>query len=131
MELRLEFSGDVVERQELLNGTQSVSIEGSDTSGAWSLGGDFGWNRGLIDHHDDGQLALSRDDGAEIFAEIVQTDVTRPGDVDLVADHRFRIKYEIDDGSGAFEGASGSAHADGVLAGDTFRGVWTLEIRLP
>jgi hypothetical protein len=131
MELQIEFAGDVVERFELLNGTQTVNIVGSDPDGAWSLSGDFSWNRGLIEHADEGELTLSRDDGSEIFAEIAEANVSRPGDADSEADHRFRIKYRIDDGTGAFSAARGSVHADGVLAGDTFRGIWTLEFSIP
>jgi hypothetical protein len=123
MELRIEFSGDVVERSELLNGTQSVDIEGADTAGEWSVVGSFSWNRGLLDYAGEGDATLTSDDGGEIFATLQRAHVTEPTDEGT----SFVVDYEVDGGSGAFEDARGTARAEGTLAGDTFRGVWIIQ----
>ena len=39
MERTIDFSGEVVEWQELLNGTQVLSLEGASADGQWSLSG--------------------------------------------------------------------------------------------
>ena len=127
MEIRVEISGDVVERQELLNGTESVAIEGADASEAWTLSGSFSWNLGLVDYAGEGDLALVRGDD-EIFATITRARVSAASDA---ADHSFLLTYEIDGGAGAFAGAAGNADARGTLAGGTFRGAWVLALSAP
>jgi hypothetical protein len=129
MELRIEFTGDVVDRQELLNGTQSVDIEGSDSSGEWSLSGSFSWNLGLIDFAGEGDLTLTRRDGAEVFGTLTRALLTDAGEGDADAQSAFAIDYEIDGGSGAFADAAGAAHAEGVLSDTSFRGAWTMDLR--
>lgn len=127
MELRIEITGEIVERQELLNGTQSVTLEGADAAGEWTLVGALSWNLGLVDYAGEGDLTLSRADGAEIFGTLTMARVSERADADEV-DHVFRIDYEIDGGSGAFAGATGTAEADGTLGGDAFRGVWSISL---
>ncbi len=130
MELRIEFVGDIVERQELLNGTQMVTLEGESADGAWSLVGDISWNVGLVDFSGEGDITLSRDDGTELLATLVSAIVTEIGDTELQdADHQLHATYEIDGGSGDFEAAVGSVAADGVLAGGTFRVTLTISLR--
>jgi hypothetical protein len=131
MELQIEFTGDVVDRQELLNGTQSVDIEAADASGEWSLSGSFSWNRGLIDFAGEGDLTLTRHDGAEIFGTLTRALLTDAAEGDVDAQSAFTIDYEIDGGTGAFAGAAGSAHAQGVLGDTSFRGAWTMDLRVP
>jgi len=131
MELRIEITGEVVERQELLNGTQSVTLEGADASGEWTLAGGLSWNVGLVDYPGEGDLTLARADGAEIFATLVRAAVVETEDSDEAVDHIFRLTYEIDGGAGAFLDATGTASAEGTLAGDTFRGRWSLHLDPP
>lgn len=131
VQLRIEIAGDVVERQELLNGTESVTIEGADERGEWMLVGAFSWSRGLVDDAGEGDLTLSRADGDEIFATLTTARVVDAGGGLGDADHSFVLTYEIDGGAGAYEGAVGDAAAEGSLAGPAFRGVWTLFVRDP
>lgn len=128
MELRIEITGEVVERQELLNGTQSITIEGADAANEWTIVGAMSWNLGLVDHAGEGDLTLTRADGAEIFATLARADVVDTQEAAEDADHTFRLLYEIDGGAGAFADAAGSASAEGLLAGDAFRGIWSLAL---
>ena len=131
MELRIEITGEVVERQELLNGTQIVTLEGADAAGGWTLAAGLSWNVGLVDYAGEGDLTLTRADGAEVYATLVRADVAEAGAGIEDADHAFRLTYEIDGGAGAFLDATGAASAEGMLAGDTFRGVWSLRLAAP
>lgn len=131
MEIEIEFAGEIVERQELLNGTETVSLEGQSDDGRWTMSGLLTWNIGLVSNAGEGDITLARDDGAEVFATVMRGDVseTTPGDDGDAADHAFRVEYEIDGGSGAFASASGTCDASGGLAGAGFRGRWTLRLR--
>jgi hypothetical protein len=129
MELTIEIAGDVVEWQELLNGTQVLSLEGVSADGAWALSGSLSWNIGLRESSGEGDLTLSRADGAEIFATLTRADVHDVGEREIEdADHTMRLEYEIDGGEGEFASATGAATADGVLSGDAFRGRWLINI---
>jgi hypothetical protein len=126
MELRVEMVGEIVERQELLNGTQTIALEGADAAGEWTMTGSLSWNRGLVDYVGEGDLTLTRTDGSEIFTTVTRASVTDADD-----GQSFSAAYEIDGGSGAFDGASGEAEGTGELSGETFRGTWALRLRLP
>ncbi len=129
MDQSIEFTGEVVERQELLNGTETITIEGADAAVEWALVGALSWNLGLVDYAGEGDLTLTRADGAEIFATLVRAVVLEAGDGIEDADHTFRLTYEIDGGAGAFLDATGTASAQGALAGDTFMGRWSVQLR--
>lgn len=132
MDLILDVTGDVVERQELLNGTESVTLEGMSDDGLWTITGIVSWNVGLVAYDGEGDLILARRDGAELFGTLVRADVTETSDADAVeTDHLLRLTYEVDAGSGPFEGASGEAAAEATLSGGTFRGRWTVSIASP
>ena len=131
MDLKVEIEGEIVERQELLNGTQSVSLQGASSDGEWTLSGILSWNLGLVDFAGEGDLNLARRDGAEIFATLTSARVTDAEDDSPDADHAFAAAYDVESGTGAFEGVRGSAEAAGALAGDGFRGTWTLQIAAP
>jgi hypothetical protein len=123
-EIRIEISGDVVEWQELLNGTQIVTIEGASADG-WTLSGSVTWSARDADFAGEGDVTLTRADGAELFGSLIRARVTEIGEQDVVeADHQMRLEYEIDGGSGAFEDASGTARAEGRLSREAFSGTW-------
>lgn len=130
MELRIEIAGEVVERSELLNGTQTIAIEGATADGAWTLAGSLSWNRGLVEYAGEGDVTLTRRDGAELFCTLVDLTVTDARDGDE-ADYEFVASYEIDGGSGAFDGASGACGAAGRLGGDTLSGAWSVRLHQP
>jgi hypothetical protein len=127
MELRIEFSGDVVERQELLNGTQTITIEGASADGKWTLVGSLSWNRGLVDFSGEGDLTLVCDGGDEMYGTPVRVLVEDADDDDDV-DHHMQIQYEIDGGTGVYAAASGTARAEALLAGEQLRGTWVLTL---
>ena len=128
MKLELRVTGDLVERQELLNGTQTVTIEGVSDDGAWSLVGSISWNRGLVDYPGEGDLTLTRGDD-EVFATLTVADVTELGeDADPDADHLMNLQDEVDGGAGTFAQTAGTARAEGALAGDRFEGTWVLTL---
>ena len=122
MEITLHFAGDVVERQELLNGTETVTLEGASPDG-WTLSGLVSWNIGLVDYTGEGDITLLRADGAELYGTLTCGRVT-----ESAGEHRFRLEYEIDDGSGVFDGASGTAEAVGSLSGEGFAGTWIVAL---
>lgn len=127
MELRIEIVGAIVERQELLNGTQMVTIEGADGGGRWTFAGTLSWNLGLVDYAGEGDLTLARADGAEIFGTLTWARVTEVGD-STEADHAFHIEYEIDGGAGGLDGAAGEAEATGSLGGDGFQALLVVKL---
>ena len=122
MQIELQCEGEIVERSELLNGTESVTIDGAgDGAGsAWTIVSMLAWNLGLIDFAGEGDLTLARDDGAELYATATSVRVEESAAGELA----FRATYEIDGGAGAFEGATGSVRASGVLSESGFSGTW-------
>ena len=115
---------DVVEWQELLNGAQIVTIEGASPDG-WTLSASVTWSARDADFAGEGDIALTRGDGAELFGSLTRARVSEIGDAEVVeADHLMQLEYEIDGGSGPFEGASGSARAEGRLSRESFAGTW-------
>ena len=118
--MEINVTGDIVERQELLNGTKIVALDGASPDGAWRLSGSVSWNIGLADAVAEGDLTLARDDGAEIFATLVSATIVESAESGD-ADFDLTLTYEIDGGSAALEGAVGSIDLLGVLAGERFR----------
>ena len=76
MRIEIDVAGEIVERQELLNGTETVSLEGVSRDGRWTLSGLVTWNIGLKSNTGEGDITLTRDDGAELFGTLVQGEVT-------------------------------------------------------
>jgi hypothetical protein len=130
MEIEIVFAGEVVERQELLNGTETVSLEGVSDDGKWTMSGLVAWNIGLVSSAGEGDITFVRDDGAEMFGSLVRGEVveTAAADAADLADHTMRLAYDIDGGSGAFESATGRCVASGTLAASTFRGTWSVSL---
>jgi hypothetical protein len=130
MKFEIEFEGSIVERQELLNGTQIVSFEGDSVDGVWALSGLVTWNIGLLANASEGDITLvRRRDGAEIFASIASGEVAgSTTDADPLSEDSLRLEYEIDGGTGAFDSAVGTCKAVVTLGASGFRGMWTLEI---
>lgn len=131
MDIAIDFAGEIAERQELLNGTETVSLEGESSDGHWTMSGLVTWNIGLVSNTGEGDITFGRDDGAEIFATLLRGDVAEAAEGDGDADYTMRLEYEIDGGSGAFEGATGACEAVGTLAAATFRGRWLVRAVVP
>ncbi len=133
MEIEIVISGEVVERVELLNGTETVSLDGESDDGVWVMSGLVAWNIGLVSSAGEGDITLARDDGAEIFGSLLRGEVVESGATDAgdLADHEMRLEYEIDGGTGVFASATGRCTASGTLAASTFRGTWSLALDLP
>ena len=86
MHIELDITGDIVERQELLNGSTILTLEGASLDGVWTMNGLLGWNIGTQRDQSDGgegDLTLVRDDGSELFATLSQAG--------LIDDYRFLI----------------------------------------
>lgn len=121
MEVQITLRGEVAERQELLNATQSVTIE-SESDDGWTAVASFSWNRGLASYAGEGDITLTRDDGAECFGTLVNADVT----ADAEAGNTVSATYEIDSGSGALDGAHGRVTLGGSFTDATFEGKCSL-----
>jgi hypothetical protein len=127
VDLRVEISGDIVDRQELLNGTRSVDLEGTSDDGSWRLSGSFSWNLGLLDFAGEGDVTLVDRDGDEIFGTLRNARVEE-STLDT-GGQRFDLEYEIDGGSGLFSAARGSARARGSLLDQRFQSDWRVDHR--
>lgn len=114
-----EVSGDVVERQELLNGTQIVTLEGESADGAWTLTAGLSWSMTPAARPSEGDITLGSAAGDEIFASLHEGAI-REAPASDEADHTLALRYDIDGGSGGFTGAGGGIRAAGTLAGDAF-----------
>lgn len=129
MELQIEVRGDVVEWQELLNGTQIVTLQGASGDGEWVMTGGVSWNIGLAGTPGEGDITLERRDGAEIFGTLTSADVEDIAESEATgADYRLHVEYDIDGGSGDFDPAEGRATGDGDLSREAFRLRLTLSL---
>ena len=126
MQFDIEFEGDVVERGELLNGTQMVTLAGTSVDGAWTLDGSLSWNMGLVESSGEGDITLVR--GADELFGTLTTCAAGDAGPEGGADETVDAEYEIDGGAGAFEGASGAGTARIVIAGPRFSGRWRVEL---
>lgn len=126
MELELDVTGDVVERSDLLNGTQTVTVEGRSGDGAWALVSVVSWNVGLVEFQGEGDITLTRDDGAEIFGTLIAARLASAASEG--SDVELELVYEVDGGAAAFENADGRVEAGMRLAGGTFDGRWTVRL---
>jgi hypothetical protein len=118
VEIELEIHGEVVERQELLDGTQSVTVEGSSIDGRYLVSLSYSWNRGLVDLVGEGDITISRSQEAEAFGSLISAAV-RPGET---VDWDCEVRFELDGGSGDWIDASGNANVVLELIGDNARG---------
>ena len=59
VDLELAFTGDIVERQELLNGAETATLEGATADGAWTLSAVVTWNIGLEANTGEGDITLA------------------------------------------------------------------------
>lgn len=123
--MEIKASGEVAERDELLNGTQTVSFIGAADDG-WEVRGAVSWNVGLVAAAAEGDITLTRD-GSDIYGTATAVTVTQ-GDAEGA--ERFLIEYEIDGGCGLFENATGRATGSGAFRGDAFEGEWRVELPL-
>lgn len=131
MELHIDITGDIIEWQELLNGTQIVTIVGANGDG-WTLAGSVTWSARDADFAGEGDLTLTRADGAELFGSLLRAQVSEIGEREVEeAGWAMRLEYEIDGGSDTFDGASGSARAEGRLSREAFHGVWVVTVAQP
>jgi hypothetical protein len=118
--VEVDIAGDVVERQELLNGMQILTLEGASDDGAWTLVGGLSWNIGLRALPPEGDITLSHNGGDELFGTLARGEVHEAEAADE-ADYAFALEYEVDGGEGVYAGASGRLRVEGVLFGDAFR----------
>ena len=113
----LEITGDVVERQELLNRTQIVTLEGAGDG--WTFVGDLSWKLGPEGRAVEGDITLTSGAGDELFASL-SAGTAREAPPGADADHLLALEYEIDGGSGAYAGSGGGIQLSGRMRGDTF-----------
>lgn len=118
VEIIIEASGDVAERSELLNGTETVTLEGASADG-WTLSALVSWSIGLVEYAGEGDITLASGDGA-LFATATEATAHAAED----GADELRIRYEIDGGEGRFQAAAGVIEATLRLDGATFSGRW-------
>jgi hypothetical protein len=127
MDLDIEVAGEIVEEQELLNGTRTVALSGATADGAWTLDGVVSWNRGLVDYAGEGDLTLVRGDGAELYATLTRADA-RGGSEEDEAEVSLSVAYQVDGGMGEFEQGLGAIEGQIRIGGGGFEGRWQLHL---
>lgn len=125
MHLALEFVGEIVERQELLNGTESVTVDATSGDGEWTLNATVSWNLGILDFAGEGDVTLVRPDGRELYGTLIHARPARAEAVDWIIEARF----DVDGGSAAWSGASGSITARFELRADVAAAALELNVR--
>lgn len=122
MEIVIEAAGDIVERSELLNGTESVTLEGA-SAGGWTLSALVSWSIGLVEYGGEGDITLTSGEDA-LFATVASASAHASDD----GADELRVRYEIDGGEGRFEAATGAIDATIRLDGATFTGGWRVAL---
>jgi len=125
MEFEIRIEGDVVERQELLNGTETVTLEGATADEEWAISSVVAWNRGLLDFEGEGDLTLVRRGGSELYGTLERV-TARDGEPEEGL--RLTAFYSLDGGTGELEGRAGHAEAEIRLAEREFEGVWRIKV---
>ncbi len=129
MDLVIDISGDVVEWQDLLNGTCIATLEGASPDGQWTLSGSVSWNSRSGSQAVEGDITLTQGDGAELFGTLTDGEVAEVGEQDAIdAGYAMRLQYEIDGGSGEFASATGTAAGQGSLSRERFQGRWIISL---
>ena len=105
MDLAFEFDGEIVERQELLNGTQSVTVEGRSADGRWAVSLDISWNLGILDFDGEGDITIAGQNGTEAFGSLASAVAT----VGERADWSIVAAFDIDGGTDRWEAVRGRA----------------------
>lgn len=119
MEIAFDFEGEIVERQELLNGTEMVTVQCGSIDGAWALTACISRNRGLVDHDPEGDITLRVLDGAaELWGSLVRT-VEEASDL---ADWAVEAEFEVDGGTNVSEEARGRVTIRLEALSDSVRG---------
>lgn len=128
MEIEIKATGEIVESQELLNGTRTIAFEAASDDGVWLVSGVVSWNLGLIEYPGEGDLTLSRE-GAEVYATLVSAVADAEADAeDDTSDALLQLSYEIDGGAGEFDGANGGCGGSVKIAASAIEGTWVLDI---
>ena len=125
MKIELDIKGDIVERQDLLNGMEGVTLSGSTADGAWALDGALLWSRGMGDGGGEGDITLVRADGSSAYGVVASVTADGPAEGDGGA---IRLRADIDGGSGGFEATRGRCTAEIRLSTGEFSGRWCLDL---
>jgi hypothetical protein len=125
MRVEIRAEGEIVESQELLNGTRTVAFEASSEDG-WTLSGVVSWSRGLTDFVGEGDLTLVHDDGSEVYASLTRAAVVAASGE--AADAELLCDYEVDGGALGFADASGIVTGRIWIERDRVRGEWTVAV---
>ncbi|MBI5284747.1 MAG: hypothetical protein HY874_06600 [Chloroflexi bacterium] len=128
MDLVIDISGDVVEWQDLLNGTCIATLDGASPDGAWTLSGSVAWDTRSGGHAIEGDITLSAADGSELFGSLADGEVAEIAEDAADAGYVMRLEYDIDGGAGEFASAIGSAAVQGGLSRERFHGRWTITL---
>lgn len=112
-----EIAGDVVEWQTLLNGMRIASIEGASVDGDWTLSLSVSWNVRSGPDVSEGDLTLTRPDGAELYATLTEGRIGElPSGAADAAGYGARLEFAVDGGAEELAYASGVISADGQLS---------------
>lgn len=119
MEIKFDFDGGIVERQELLNGTETITIEGSSNDGAWSLTLCFSRNRGLAETTREGDITVvDQRNGLELWGSLERVVEVHREETDWAAN----IAFGIDRGAMAGGGLDERINVYLEAASDSVRG---------
>ena len=133
--LRLEVEGEVGESREMLDGTRQIVLVGSaedDHRESWSLTLTLAWSMGADAKIEEGDLSLSRDDGAEVYGSLRAGRYREAGGAGVQgAAESFEAAFDIDGGEGEFASAGGSVRLAGTFTRERFAATADLRLRSP
>ena len=122
--LRLDFEGEVSQNQEMLDGTRQLVLEGradDDDHVSWSITVTLAWTMGDEAEIEEGDLTLSRDDGAELYAGLRAGRYRERGLVGVEgAAAGFDAAFAIDGGEGEFASSAGRVRLRGTFTEQRF-----------
>jgi hypothetical protein len=124
MQGSLAFAGEVVDQQTFLDGTREFTIEAQSEprageAEAWLLTLSFRWVAGIDATVEEGDLSLTGEDGAGVYAALTEGSAEIVYDEDSAEDVTvLRLHAEVRSGEGGYANWTGAIDLSGRLAGD-------------
>ncbi len=125
MQQTIEFTGEVVDEQALLDGTRELTVEAAgsvaDADADWQLSLSFRWPKEMEADLEEGELSLTTDDAA-VYATLREGTVTEVLDEDTADEVvRLALTFEVSSGEGKLSGAAGTVGLSGEIVGTQIR----------
>ena len=125
MQQTIEFTGEVVDEQALLDGTRELTIEAASTAAHadadWQLSLSFRWPKEMETELEEGELSLTGD-GAAVYATLRDGTVAEVFDEDTADEIvRLALTFQVSSGEGELSSAAGTVALSGEVVGTQVR----------